>query len=56
MAKMTGRMQELFRKVRTVILARATGDGIPNAVPINAKKSLMLKQFLYLISTSIRLL
>ena len=38
MAKMTERMQELFSKVRTVILATATGDGIPNAVPIGAKK------------------
>ena len=38
MAKMTVKMQELFNKVRTVILATATGDGKPNAVPIGAKK------------------
>jgi uncharacterized protein len=38
MAKMTEKMQELFNKVRTVILATATVDGRPNAVPIGAKK------------------
>jgi predicted pyridoxine 5'-phosphate oxidase superfamily flavin-nucleotide-binding protein len=38
MAKMTERMQELFSKVRNVVLSTATGDGIPNAVPIGAKK------------------
>ena len=38
MAKMTERMQELFSKVRTVVLSTATGDGKPNAVPIGAKK------------------
>lgn len=38
MAQMTERMQELFNKVRTVIFATATGDGMPNAVPIGAKK------------------
>jgi len=38
MAQMTERMQELFNKVRTVILATATGDGTPNAVPIAAKR------------------
>jgi len=40
MAKLTERMQELFNKVTTVVLSTATGDGIPNAVPINAKKIL----------------
>jgi len=35
---MTQRIQELFNKVRTVVLATATGDGAPNAVPIGAKK------------------
>ncbi|MDQ5985393.1 MAG: hypothetical protein CSYNP_01103 [Syntrophus sp. SKADARSKE-3] len=38
MAHMTERMQELFSKVRTIILATATEDGVPNAVPIGAKK------------------
>jgi uncharacterized protein len=38
MAQMTERMQELFNKVRTVVLATATRDGRPNAVPIEAKK------------------
>ena len=38
MAKMTERMQELFSKVRNVVLSTATKDGIPNAVPIGAKK------------------
>ncbi len=38
MAKMTERMQELFNKVRTVVLSTATGDGVPNAVPVDAKK------------------
>jgi predicted pyridoxine 5'-phosphate oxidase superfamily flavin-nucleotide-binding protein len=37
-AQMTERMQKLFNKVRTVVLATATGDGKPNAVPIGAKK------------------
>jgi hypothetical protein len=38
MAKMTERMQELFNKVRNVVVATATPDGKPNAVPIGAKK------------------
>jgi uncharacterized protein len=38
MTQMTERMQKLFDKVTTVILATATMDGIPNAVPIGAKK------------------
>lgn len=38
MAKMTDRMKELFVKVPTAILATATGDGAPNAVPVGAKK------------------
>ena len=38
MAKMTERMQELFAKVPTAILATASGDGAPNAVPVGAKK------------------
>lgn len=40
MAKMTEKMQELFNKVTTVVLSTATGDGIPNAVPVSAKKIL----------------
>jgi len=38
MAKMTERMKELFTKVPTAVLATATGDGTPNAVPVGAKK------------------
>jgi len=38
MAKMTDKMQELFNKVRTVVIATATAEGKPNAVPVNAKK------------------
>lgn len=38
MAKMTERMKELFEKVPTAVLATATGDGQPNAVPVGAKK------------------
>ena len=38
MAKMTDRMVELFKKVPHAILATATNDGNPNAVPVGAKK------------------
>ena len=38
MAKMTERMKELFDKVRPVVLSTASIDGIPNAVPVGAKK------------------
>ncbi len=38
MAKMTQRMKELFTNVPTAVLATATGDGTPNAVPVGAKK------------------
>lgn len=38
MAKMTDRMMEIFNKVPTAILATATADGAPNAVPVGAKK------------------
>ena len=38
MAKMTERMQELFNKVPNAVLATATADGTPNAVPVGAKK------------------
>lgn len=35
---MTERIMEMFDKIPTVILATATGDGTPNAVPVGAKK------------------
>jgi len=38
MAKMTDRMKQVFEKVPVAVLATATGDGIPNAVPMGAKK------------------
>ena len=38
MAKMTERIKGLFEKVENVILATATKEGVPNAVPIGAKK------------------
>jgi predicted pyridoxine 5'-phosphate oxidase superfamily flavin-nucleotide-binding protein len=37
MAKMTDRMKEVFTKVPAVVLATATADGTPNAVPVGAK-------------------
>ncbi|MBN1627317.1 MAG: pyridoxamine 5'-phosphate oxidase family protein [Deltaproteobacteria bacterium] len=38
MAQMTERMKELFEKVNTAIMATSTKDGMPNAVPIGAKR------------------
>ena len=38
MAQMTERIQTLLAKVPTVVLCTATADGIPNAVPVGAKK------------------
>lgn len=38
MAEMTERMQKLFEKVHTAVLATSTKDGVPNAVPIGAKR------------------
>ncbi len=38
MAQMTERMIELFNQVSAVVLSTATADGIPNAVPVGAKK------------------
>ena len=35
---MTEKIAELFEKVPTALLATATPDGVPNAVPIGAKK------------------
>ena len=40
MAQMTDRMKELFSQVPAVVLATATSDGTPNAVPVGAKKIL----------------
>ncbi len=47
MAQMTERMKELFNKVRPVVLSTASIDGIPNAVPVGAKKSSTMKPFSY---------
>ncbi len=38
MAKMTERMMEVFNNVPAAVLATATTDGTPNAVPVGAKK------------------
>ena len=38
MAAMTDRMKELFNKIPAVVLVTATTDGVPNAVPVGAKK------------------
>ena len=38
MAKMTRRMKELFEKLEVVTLGTSTPNGIPNTVPIGAKK------------------
>ena len=38
MAQMNDRMKELFEKVSAAIVATATPDGEPNAVPVGAKK------------------
>ncbi len=38
MAKMTQRIKEMFEKAEAVILATATPNGVPNAVPVGAKK------------------
>ncbi len=38
MAKMTERMMEVFNTVSAAVLATATADGTPNAVPVGAKK------------------
>ena len=38
MAQMTEKIVELFEKVPVAILATATTDGVPNAVPVGAKK------------------
>jgi predicted pyridoxine 5'-phosphate oxidase superfamily flavin-nucleotide-binding protein len=38
MAKMNQRVKEIFEKQETVVLATATKDGVPNVVPVSAKK------------------
>lgn len=38
MAGMTEAVQKLFAKVSTVVLATADDDGVPNAVPVGAKR------------------
>ena len=38
MAKMNQRVKEIFEKQETIVLATATKDGLPNVVPVNAKK------------------
>jgi len=38
MARMTERMKELFKNVRTAVLATASLDGEVNAVPVGAKR------------------
>ena len=35
---MTEKIMELFKKVPTAVFATASSDGIPNAVPVGAKK------------------
>lgn len=37
---MTPRIREILEQQQTVVLATATKDGVPNVVPINAKKIL----------------
>jgi len=38
MVQMADAMKQLFDKVPTVVLSTATIDGVPNAVPVGAKK------------------
>ena len=38
MAKMNQRIKEIFEKQEAIVLATATKDGIPNVVPVTAKK------------------
>jgi len=40
MAEMTDRMKDIFTKAPAAILATASADGTPNAVPVGAKKIL----------------
>ena len=36
--KMNPRIKEIFEKQEIIVLATATKDGVPNVVPVNAKK------------------
>ncbi|UCH08876.1 MAG: pyridoxamine 5'-phosphate oxidase family protein [Deltaproteobacteria bacterium] len=38
MAKLNQRMKEIFEKQKTIALATATKEGIPNVVPVGMKK------------------
>ena len=38
MAQMNQRIKEIFEKQETAVLATATKDGVPNVVPVSAKK------------------
>lgn len=38
MAKLTQRIKEIIEKQETIVLATATKEGLPNVVPVNAKK------------------
>ena len=40
MPKMNQRMKEILEKQRTIVLATATEDGIPNVVPVGMKKTI----------------
>ena len=40
MAQMTEKMMELFNTVKIAVLSTSTTDGLPNAVPVGAKKIL----------------
>ena len=40
MAKMNQRVKEIFEKQQIIVLATATKEGIPNVVPVGAKKIL----------------
>jgi len=40
MAQMSARMREIFEKQQVVVLATATKNGVPNVIPITAKKIL----------------
>jgi predicted pyridoxine 5'-phosphate oxidase superfamily flavin-nucleotide-binding protein len=39
MAKLTQRTKEIFEKQETIVLATASKEGMPNVVPVNAKKN-----------------
>ena len=47
MAKMTEQMAEILKKADKIIVATATPKGVPNAVPIGAKKILDAETVLF---------